>query len=99
MLERLKADLAALRAVDQFRELAIPKGIQLSSNDYLGLSTDPRLKAAIVRAVEEEGPVSSTGSRLISGNSPKWEELEAEFAKFLGVEAALYFPSGYAANV
>lgn len=99
MLERMKVDLAALRAADQFRELAIPKGIQLSSNDYLGLSTHPRLKAAIAGAVEDEGPVSSTGSRLISGNSYRWEELEAEFAKFLGVEAALYFPSGYAANI
>ena len=99
MLERMKADLAALRAVGQFRELATPEGIQLSSNDYLGLSTNGRLKDAIVHAAEKGVAVSSTGSRLISGNSREWEELEADFAKFMAVEAALYFPSGYAANI
>lgn len=100
MLERMAADLAMLRAADQFRELRCPEGIQLSSNDYLGLSRHPRLKAAIVRGLGGAGEaVSSTGSRLMSGNSSRWEELESEFAEFLGVEAALYFPSGYAANI
>lgn len=99
MLERMKADLAALRAADQFRELAIPEGIQLCSNDYLGLSTHPRLRDAIGRAVKEGSRLASTGSRLMSGNSEGWEQVEAEFARFLGVEAALYFPSGFAANL
>ena len=99
MLERLKAELAALREQDQFRELSIPVGIDLGSNDYLGLSSHPRLKDAIVRAVKNDPRVASTGSRLLSGNSERWEELEAEFAEFAGAEAALYFPSGYAANI
>jgi len=99
MLERLKAELATLRAQDQLRELSIPAGIQLGSNDYLGLSSDPRLKDAIVRAVREDERVASTGSRLLSGNAERWERLEAEFAEFVGAEAALYFPSGYAANI
>src|SRR5207237_4921839 len=55
--------------------------------------------AAIQRAVEEDDRVCSTGSRLLSGNHERWEQLEAEFAKFVGAEAALYFPSGYAANI
>src|SRR5438034_9937458 len=99
MRKRLEDELAALRVQDQFRELTIPSGIDLGSNDYLGLSTDPRLKDAIVRAVTCDGRVASTGSRLLSGNSERWEQLEAEFAQFAGTEAALYFPSGYAANV
>src|SRR4029079_17499830 len=37
--------------------------------------------------------------RLLSGNHARWDQLESEFAEFLGVEAALYFTSGYAANV
>src|SRR5262249_27849182 len=41
----------------------------------------------------------STGSRLLSGNSAAWQDLEAELAQFCGSEAALYFNSGYAANV
>jgi 8-amino-7-oxononanoate synthase len=99
MLDRMRADLLALRAKEQFRELALPSGIQLSSNDYLGLSAHPSLKLAIARAMEEDERLSSTGSRLISGNSARWDRLEAGFAEFLGVEAALYFSSGYAANV
>src|SRR5262245_19051034 len=99
MHKRLEEELAALREQDQFRELSIPVGIDLGSNDYLGLSSDPRLKARIIRAVGEDARVASTGSRLLSGNSERWEALEADFANFVGTEAALYFPSGYAANV
>src|SRR5438105_7893717 len=99
MLERMAADLSALRKADQFRELTTPVGIQLGSNDYLGLSTHPALKAAIASALEQDDGVASTGSRLLSGNYKRWEQLEAEFARFLGVDAALYFPSGYAANI
>ncbi|HEY2384380.1 MAG TPA: 8-amino-7-oxononanoate synthase [Terriglobia bacterium] len=95
----MKAELAALRAADQFRELATPAGVQLNSNDYLGLSGHPRLEQAVVRGLEEDDRFAATGSRLLSGNHPRWEELEAEFAAFVGAEAALYFPSGYAANV
>jgi 8-amino-7-oxononanoate synthase len=99
MHKRLEDELAALREQDQFRELSIPVGIDLGSNDYLGLSSDPRLKEAIIRAVNSDRRVASTGSRLLSGNSERWDALEAEFADFLGTEAALYFPSGYAANI
>ncbi len=98
MLDRMAADLSRLRAAAQFRELAVPTGIQLGSNDYLGLSRHPQLKQAIMRALEADTRVASTGSRLMSGNHERWEQLESEFAEFLGVEAALYFPSGYAAN-
>ena len=99
MLERMAADLSALRKAHQFRELTTPVGIQLGSNDYLGLSTHPALKAAIASALEQDDGVASTGSRLLSGNHKRWEQLESEFARFLGVDAALYFPSGYAANI
>src|SRR2546425_1414837 len=98
-LRRLEADLETLRAQGQLRHLSNPTGTQLSSNDYLGLSLDPRLKNAIVRALEKDQRIASTGSRLLSGNSERWEQLESEFAHFAGTEAALYFPSGNAANV
>src|SRR5712691_6120312 len=99
MLERMAADLSSLHKSNQFRQLAVPIGIQLGSNDYLGLSTHPRLKKAIAHAVEQDDRIASTGSRLLSGNHESWEQLESDLAEFLGVEAALYFPSGYAANI
>jgi 8-amino-7-oxononanoate synthase len=92
-------DLDGLRARAQFRTLDSAHGINLYSNDYLGLARDPRLKQALIEAVAAADSVASTGSRLLSGNSREWESLEAEFADFAGTDAALYFGSGYAANV
>src|SRR5271166_4241376 len=94
----MRGDLDNLRAQSQFRSLENPEGISLCSNDYLGLAHDPRLKRAVLNAVARADAVGSTGSRLLSGNSREWEELEGEFARFAGTEAALYFGSGYAAN-
>jgi 8-amino-7-oxononanoate synthase len=91
--------LERLRAQSQFRSLENPHGISLCSNDYLGLAGDPRLKQGVAVAVARSSRVGSTGSRLLSGNSVEWEDLEAEFARFAGTEAALYFGSGYAANI
>ena len=99
MLERMAAALSALREADQYRGLTTSSGIPLGSNDYLGLATHPRLKEAIKQAVEEDSRVASTGSRLLSGNDRRWDDLESEFASFVETEAAVYFPSGYAANI
>lgn len=99
MLDRMAAVLSALREADQYRGLTTSSGIPLGSNDYLGLATHPRLKQAIQHAVEEDLRVASTGSRLLSGNHERWEQLESEFASWVEAEEAVYFPSGYAANI
>src|SRR5438067_9723566 len=99
MLDRLAHELARLRDADQLRGLANPSGIQLGSNDYLGLSTHPRLRAAIVAALDEDERFCSTGSRLLTGNHERWDRLETDFARFVRADAALYFPAGYAANI
>ncbi len=96
---RMADDLDRLREQSQLRTLGVPDGINLCSNDYLGLAVDPRLKRAVIEAVTHAESVGSTGSRLLSGNSREWEELEFDFARFAGTDAALYFGSGYAANV
>jgi 8-amino-7-oxononanoate synthase len=97
--ERMAQELEALRAQSQCRTLDITSGVSLNSNDYLGLAADPRLKHALLEAVTHTATVGSTGSRLLSGNSTEWEAAESSFAEFAGTEAALYFGSGYAANV
>src|SRR5205807_6656668 len=84
---------------DQLRSLGAIQGVNLSSNDYLGLATDSRLRDAVRCALAGGSPVASTGSRLLSGHSDVWQELESEIAQFMGSEAALYFNSGYSANV
>lgn len=99
LTERIRSDLGALRERAQFRTLENPQGINLYSNDYLGLAREPRLKEAALASVAAAETVGSTGSRLLSGNSPEWEVVEGEFAEFAGTEAAIYFGSGYAANL
>src|SRR5271154_3224813 len=97
--DQLREGLRALAARRQHRTLAELSGVNLCSNDYLGLSQSAALRDAVVAAVENSSRVGSTGSRLLSGHASAWDELEIEFANFAGTEAALYFGSGYAANI
>lgn len=71
--------------------------VLLGSNNYLGLSTHPKVVAAAVEATQAFG-TGSSGSRLISGNSKLYATLETNLAEIKGTEAALVFSSGYAAN-
>jgi len=91
--------LRELEAWEQRRSLAEIHGTNLCSNDYLELSRHPALKEAVERAVRDAQHVGGTGSRLLSGHAAVWEQLEQEFAQFAETEAALYFGSGYMANL
>src|SRR6266849_6015181 len=95
----LEAGLKELEARSQRRSLAEIRGVNLCSNDYLGLAEHPALKEALLAAVGEAPRSAGTGSRLLSGHAAAWDEIEEEFARFAGTEAALYFGSGYAANL
>lgn len=68
--------------------------ISFASNDYLGLSRHPRVKAAARAAIDAHG-TGATASRLICGTRPEHAELEASLARFKGSEACLVFASGY----
>ncbi|WP_339734945.1 8-amino-7-oxononanoate synthase [uncultured Gimesia sp.] len=72
--------------------------INLSSNDYLDLAHDDRLIAAAASALSEMG-VGARASALVSGRTEWHAKLEAQLAQFEGTEAAILFPSGYAANL
>lgn len=71
---------------------------EFAHNDYLGLAQDPALRLRLAQAVEGGLGAGSTGSRLLSGGHPVFEELETEFARAVGSEAALYFASASEAN-
>lgn len=90
--------LADLSARDRLRTLAPRRGADFASNDYLGLAGSARLRNAVAATLDRGVPVGSGGSRLLRGNHPEHEALEAEAAAFLGTEAALYVGTGYAAN-
>ena len=72
--------------------------LNFGSNDYLGLAGDPRLTEAAMRAAKQEG-WGAGASPLVTGHSEAHAELERRLAEFEGVEAALVFTSGFAANL
>lgn len=73
--------------------------LNLSSNDYLGLAADRKLREEFLQTLTPDTfqPTSSS-SRLLTGNFEVYEELETELATLFGTEAALVFNSGYHAN-
>src|SRR5262245_4704734 len=82
------------------RALSPPRrgSVDLSSNDYLKLSRHPEVVTRFADAVPRDG-CGSTGSRLLRGDRDAFQALEARFAGFKGTERALYFSSGYLANL
>jgi len=108
--ERLE-QLRAAREQDllpYFRLLTGPAGpvvemegaerVMLGSNNYLGLTGDPRVKAAAHEALDTYG-TGLTGSRFLNGTTPLHLELEREIAEWMGTEDAIVFTTGYQANV
>lgn len=88
-------DLAALH---RRRALAPRRGLDFASNDYLGMADSAELREAMRAAIDRNVAIGSGGSRLLRGNDPEHEALEAEAADLYGSEAALFLSSGYAAN-
>jgi 7-keto-8-aminopelargonate synthetase-like enzyme len=74
------------------------KLIMIGSNNYLGLTSDPRVKEAAVAAVRKFGS-GCTGSRFLNGTLELHEELEARLAEFMEKEAALVFSTGFQTNL
>jgi len=102
---------ADLRSANRWRDVrslsgggvstTLPDGrsvVQFASNDYLGLSQHPAVRAAAIEAIEGMG-TGSGASRLVVGSRPVHDELESELARWKHTDAALLFASGYAANV
>lgn len=110
-LDFIDDELEELRAKGLYRRLRVLDGeqlpvarfdgrevINLSSNNYLGLTTHPRLRDAAIKATEELG-VGSGSVRTIAGTMAIHEELEDKLARFKRTEAALVLQSGFAANL
>jgi 8-amino-7-oxononanoate synthase len=108
---RVDGELAAIRAAGRWRatrdlvttgpvtgELDGRAVVTFASNDYLGLSHHPAVVGAAHAALDRWG-AGSGASRLVVGSRPLHTELEHELAAWKGTEAALLFPTGFAANL
>src|SRR5438874_7924715 len=93
----LAAALARLQSAGLLRQMRLGRGIDLVSNDYLGLAEHPYIKERMCEAIAGL-PAGAGGSRLLRGHHEIFEHLESRLAAFSGSEAALLFGSGYAAN-
>ena len=103
-------ELASLKQRGQLRDLyVLPETggqitvdgrtvINFSSNDYLDLARDRRLKDAAIRTVEELG-CGATAARLMTGHLKLHEQLESDLAQMMGTEATLVFGSGFLTNL
>src|SRR6516164_8590353 len=109
-LSYLQADLDSLTQQGLYRHLRILEGeqshkstfdhhqvVNLSSNNYLGLTTHPKLREKALEAVRELG-VGSGSVRSIAGTMDIHMELERRLAAFKRTEAVVVFQSGFAAN-
>ncbi|MCP4134582.1 MAG: pyridoxal phosphate-dependent aminotransferase family protein [bacterium] len=102
---KIQKDLGLYRAPAVIEErsgryIYINKSRQLNfaSNDYLGLASSRKLGKKAARNFKKYG-TSSSSSRLVSGNFSLINRAEQEYARYFGYEDALFFPSGYQANV
>jgi 8-amino-7-oxononanoate synthase len=95
---RVRRRLAEWQSAGLLRVLRPPVGIDLSSNDYLNLSTHARVTAKLMDGIAREG-CGSTGSRLLRGERECFNAVERRFARFKNVDRALFFGAGYLANI
>jgi 8-amino-7-oxononanoate synthase len=98
-LASYRDQLDALERGFRRRSLRPPAGHDFASNDYLGLAGSAELAEAAAAALARGVPVGATGSRLLRGNHPEHEALEAEAAAVFGAQRCLFFGGGYEANL
>ena len=109
--ERLKARLALQRKEGLYREPPLVSNndgrtvtvngrplLNFASNDYIGLGRCKRLRQAVAKGFERFGS-SSSSSKLVSGNAAVIRDAERAYAEYFGYEDAIFFPSGYQANL
>ena len=99
---REKSLFRELRTIDEVQDVVVRMGdrffVNFASNDYLGLSQHPSVKAAAKEAIDRFG-AGPGASRLITGTEYPHTQFEEEIAAFKSAEDALLFNSGYAAAV
>lgn len=97
-MKTFQKTLQQLKDRNRLRSLNKAEGIDLTSNDYLGMRNHPALKIAALEAISNGIEIGASGSRLLRGQCDAHESLETFAATHFGSEKALYFANGFLAN-
>ncbi len=97
LFDRWTASFETLKSQGRFRSFSLPKGIDLTSNDYLGYGNGRTVPGFADRPATGL-PRTGMASRLLRGHHAVWEEVEEALARWHGCEAALMMNSGFTAN-
>ncbi len=97
-MKKFEKEIETLIQKGRYRSLALPNGIDLTSNDYLGLANHPALRKAAIEFLHNNGDIGAGGSRLLRGHTESHAALETFAADFFAAPKTLYFASGYQAN-
>ena len=97
-MKNFQDTLRQLKEKGRLRSLSLPAGIDLTSNDYLGLAGSDVLRSAAIEFLQNDGEIGSGGSRLLRGHTATHAALEDFAADYFAVPKCLYFSSGFQAN-
>lgn len=95
---RFENDLASLSEGSRFRTLNLAQGLDLTSNDYLGMGVESYLSCSAIEALERGLDIGAAGSRLLRGHTQSHKDLEDYAASYFNAPQALFFSSGFMAN-
>jgi 8-amino-7-oxononanoate synthase len=90
--------LSALKKQNRLRSLNLPNGMDLTSNDYLGMATHQDLRKTAIDALENGLDIGAAGSRLLRGHTQSHKDLEDFASTYFNAGGCLYFSSGFQAN-
>lgn len=97
-MQNLNTILDGLKSQNRYRQLQLPMGVDLTSNDYLGMAVHPDLRICAIEALEAGLDIGAAGSRLLRGHTDAHAQLEEFSARHFNAGKALYFSSGFQAN-
>ncbi|MGH1404312.1 MAG: aminotransferase class I/II-fold pyridoxal phosphate-dependent enzyme [Alphaproteobacteria bacterium] len=93
-----KTALSSLKECSRYRALSLPSGVDLTSNDYLGMAVHPVLRKDAIQALDGGMDIGAAGSRLLRGHTDSHAQLEEFAAAHFNAGKTLYFSSGFQAN-
>ncbi len=97
-MEKYSEILGDLKSQNRLRTLSLPNGIDLTSNDYLGMAVNPKLRQFAIEALEGGVDIGAAGSRLLRGHTHAHHDLEGFAKTHFKSGGSLYFSSGFQAN-